>query len=81
LKKSDRKEIREQVLSSQKPGFLDNTNAGASRRSGGTQWNPTFLLGSAALHPTYKWYFFILAKVLLEKPGFTGAPSSFKLIK
>jgi hypothetical protein len=25
-----------------------------SRRSGGTQWNPTFLLAWAALHPTYK---------------------------
>jgi len=29
-------------------------------------------LGSTSFHPTYEWYFLILAKVLSEKPGFLG---------
>ena len=50
-----------------KPGFL-NLNAGevAFCRLGGTQWNPTFALGSASLHPTYK----KMAKVLPTETGF-----------
>ena len=39
---------KRRFLRARKPSFLNNTNAGASCRSGGTQWNPTYLLGSTS---------------------------------
>jgi hypothetical protein len=49
-----------------------------SRRSGGTQWNPTYLLGSTAFHPTYKERYFYFGEGIVKETRFLLGEQTYR---
>jgi hypothetical protein len=61
-----------------KTGFLNSIPSPFSRRSGGTQWNPTYLLGSTAFHPTYKERYFYFGEGIVKETRFLLGEQTYR---